>query len=83
MALIQILVVADTLIHPGALLSIPSVWLHLWTQEPDHGTWEGVQSPLELSGACQGVWWPPTGLGMLVAGHPQVPAAWHLGHLTP
>ena len=38
---------------------------------------------IEPLGAHQGVRSPPLGLGMLVASHPEVKKAWHLGHAPP
>ena len=80
-AVIQILVVADTLACTGALSLLPSVWVHSWAQEPALHILEGVWPLPELLGACQGVQSPPPGLGMLVASLPQAPAAWHPGCL--
>ena len=42
-AVIQILAVGDTLMCPGALSLLPSVWLHYWAWEPILHAWEGVQ----------------------------------------
>ena len=62
-AVIQVLVVADTLTCPGALSLLPSVWLYSWAWDPTLHTWEGVWLPLEPLGAHWGKWPPPLGLG--------------------